>query len=189
MEQVAPVRKKNRENRASPTSASVSMKKSAPVHKGKSLPSRASTRRQEPPSLSDHPVRPVPNAVNARCLKAKEATMSQYDWKTGVKHLRGRGFKNAAFCATFKASGINLLRATAFINRKDSGAPGPEHPHWGLDLPLSSKWRHDKTVSSPVLLDFGPIPCFARRHSPTSQSVSERGCLSFYECINSGSEK
>ena len=45
---------------------------SAPVHKGKSLSSRASTRRQEPPSLPDQPVRPVPNAVNARCLKAKE---------------------------------------------------------------------------------------------------------------------
>ena len=57
-----------------------------------------------------------------------EATMSQYDRKTGVKHLRVRGFKNVAFCATLKAAGINLLRATAFINRKDSGAPGPNTP-------------------------------------------------------------
>ena len=87
-----------------------------------------------------------------------EATMSQYDRKTGVKHLRVRGFKKVAFCVTLEAAVIYLLKATAFINRKDSGAPGPEHPHWGLDLPLSSKWRHDKTVSSPMLLDFGAIP-------------------------------
>jgi hypothetical protein len=40
-----------------------------------------------------------------------EATMSQYDRLTGVKHLRVRGFKAVRYCATLKAAGLNLLRA------------------------------------------------------------------------------
>jgi hypothetical protein len=49
-----------------------------------------------------------------------EATMSEFDRKTGVKNLRVRGFKAVRFCATLKAIGINLFRAAAVrkaINR------------------------------------------------------------------------
>jgi hypothetical protein len=42
-----------------------------------------------------------------------EATMSEFDRRTGVKHLRVRGFKAVRFCATIKAIGINLFRAAA----------------------------------------------------------------------------
>ncbi len=42
-----------------------------------------------------------------------EATMSEYDRRTGVKHLRVRGFKAVRFCATLKAIGVNIFRATA----------------------------------------------------------------------------
>ncbi|MFC1495770.1 transposase [Thermodesulfobacteriota bacterium] len=42
-----------------------------------------------------------------------EATMSEYDRRTGVKHLRFRGFDAVRFCAVLKAIGINLFRATA----------------------------------------------------------------------------
>jgi hypothetical protein len=42
-----------------------------------------------------------------------EATMSQYDRRTGVKHLRVRGFKAVRFCATLKAVAVNIFRATA----------------------------------------------------------------------------
>lgn len=42
-----------------------------------------------------------------------EATMSEYDRKTGVKHLRVRGLKAVRFCATLKAVGLNIFRATA----------------------------------------------------------------------------
>ncbi len=42
-----------------------------------------------------------------------EATMSQYDRLTGVKHLRVRGLKAVRFCATLKAAGLNILRAAA----------------------------------------------------------------------------
>ncbi len=45
-----------------------------------------------------------------------EATMSQYDRLTGVKHLRVRGFKAVRYCATLKAAGLNLLRA-AMVRR------------------------------------------------------------------------
>jgi hypothetical protein len=39
--------------------------------------------------------------------------MSQYDRLTGVKRLRVRGLKAVRFCATLKAVGVNLFRATA----------------------------------------------------------------------------
>jgi hypothetical protein len=42
-----------------------------------------------------------------------EATMSEYDRRTGVKHLRVRGFKAVRFCATVKAVAVNIFRATA----------------------------------------------------------------------------
>lgn len=40
-----------------------------------------------------------------------EATMSEYDRRTGVKHLRVRGMKAVKFCATLKALGVNIFRA------------------------------------------------------------------------------
>jgi hypothetical protein len=42
-----------------------------------------------------------------------EATMSEYDRRTGVKHLRVRGLKAVRFCASLKALGVNIFRATA----------------------------------------------------------------------------
>jgi hypothetical protein len=42
-----------------------------------------------------------------------EATMSEYDRRTGVKNLRVRGFKAVKYCSTLKALGINILRAAA----------------------------------------------------------------------------
>jgi hypothetical protein len=43
-----------------------------------------------------------------------EAAMSEYDRRTGVKHLRVRGFKAVKYCATLKALAVNIFRATAF---------------------------------------------------------------------------
>ena len=42
-----------------------------------------------------------------------EATMSQYDRLTGVKHLRVRGFKAVRFAAVMKAMAVNIARAVA----------------------------------------------------------------------------
>lgn len=55
-----------------------------------------------------------------------EATMSEYDRKTGVKHLRVRGLSAMSFCATLKAAAVNIFRATAFRNRIEGEKPAPE---------------------------------------------------------------
>jgi hypothetical protein len=47
-----------------------------------------------------------------------ESTMSSYDRLTGVKRLRVRGLKAVRFCATLKALGMNIFRATAFRARR-----------------------------------------------------------------------
>ena len=52
-----------------------------------------------------------------------EATMSEYDKKTGVKHLRVRGFGAVQFCVLLKAIGINLFRATA-VKKARKAFPG-----------------------------------------------------------------
>ena len=64
-----------------------------------------------------------------------EAAMSEFDRRTGVKHLRVRGLKAVRFCATLKAAAINLFRATAVqkaINRakaaQEEGGTARLHP-------------------------------------------------------------
>lgn len=42
-----------------------------------------------------------------------EATMSEYNRRTGVKQLRVRGLKAVRFCAVLKAVAVNIIRATA----------------------------------------------------------------------------
>lgn len=54
-----------------------------------------------------------------------EATMSQYDRRTGVKHLRVRGLKAVKLCATLKALGVNIFRAAAFAARSMTPQPEP----------------------------------------------------------------
>jgi len=47
-----------------------------------------------------------------------EATMSEYDRRTGVKHLRVRGLKAVKFSATLKALGVNIFRAAVLRAKK-----------------------------------------------------------------------
>ena len=56
-----------------------------------------------------------------------EATMSEFDRRTGVKHLRVRGMKAVRFAAVMKAIGLNILRAARFRRRKRA----PLQPHRG----------------------------------------------------------
>ncbi len=53
-----------------------------------------------------------------------EATMSEYKTRTGVKRLRVRGLKAVRFCATLKAIGVNIFRATVVrkARNRTSGA-------------------------------------------------------------------
>lgn len=48
-----------------------------------------------------------------------EATMSEYDRRTGVKHLRVRGMKAVRFAAIMKAMGLNIFRASRHRRRKN----------------------------------------------------------------------
>jgi len=58
-----------------------------------------------------------------------EGAMSAYDRLTGVKRLRVRGLKAVRFCATLKAVGVNLFRATAVRRaRKRAGDTTPGSP-------------------------------------------------------------
>ena len=66
-----------------------------------------------------------------------DATMSEYDRKTGVKNLRVRGMKAVRFCATFKAVGINIFRATAIRRARTSPKPIREWACWSVSLLLS----------------------------------------------------
>jgi len=47
-----------------------------------------------------------------------EATMSEYDRKTGVKKLRVRGLVNVCYAAIMKLTGINIFRATRYMKAK-----------------------------------------------------------------------
>ena len=53
-----------------------------------------------------------------------EAAMSEYDRRTGGKHLRVRGFKAVKYCAILKALALNIFRAAAF--RMSRMMPGQE---------------------------------------------------------------
>ncbi|MEA3221633.1 MAG: transposase [Thermodesulfobacteriota bacterium] len=50
---------------------------------------------------------------NYRYRAGVEATMSEYNTLTGVKRLRVRGMEAVRYCATLKAIGVNIFRATA----------------------------------------------------------------------------
>jgi hypothetical protein len=43
-----------------------------------------------------------------------EATMSEFDRRTGVKQLRVRGMKAVAFAVIMKAVGLNIMRAARY---------------------------------------------------------------------------
>lgn len=78
-----------------------------------------------------------------------EATMSQYDKLTGVKRLRVRGLNAVRYCATLKAAGLNLLRATS-VRKARSRSQGSKT---GFRLPFPFFKEQVKNI----LLGFGKI--------------------------------
>jgi hypothetical protein len=76
-----------------------------------------------------------------------EATMSQYDRLTGVKRLRVVGLKAVRFCATLKATGLNILRAAAVRGRQrkphnaKTGALGPSFMLFSIIKEPIGRWR------------------------------------------------
>jgi hypothetical protein len=59
-----------------------------------------------------------------------EATMSEFDRRTGVKNLRVRTMSAVTFAVIMKAIGLNILRAGRFRRHKK----GPESPQGGIFL-------------------------------------------------------
>ena len=53
-----------------------------------------------------------------------EATMSEFDRKTGVKRLRVRGVKAVCLAVFLKAAGLNIFRAAAVRKARIKGDPG-----------------------------------------------------------------
>jgi len=63
-----------------------------------------------------------------------EATMSEYDRRTGGKRLRVRGLKAVRYSATLKALGINILRAAVVMAALIGGDPDKSGQKWSLLL-------------------------------------------------------
>ncbi|MDT8445068.1 MAG: transposase, partial [Desulfuromonadales bacterium] len=57
-----------------------------------------------------------------------EATMSDLDRVTGIKHLRVRGMIPIRLAATLKATGLNIRRAAAFISKGGRPRSGDNSP-------------------------------------------------------------
>jgi hypothetical protein len=73
-----------------------------------------------------------------------EATMSDLDRITGIKHLRVRGKPQVRLAATLKATGLNIHRATAFRNRQ-------KQPINGKEDAISGKMDVPSTQPDPIL--------------------------------------
>jgi len=59
-----------------------------------------------------------------------EATMSQYDRRTGVKRLRVRGLKAVRYCATLKATAVNIFRAAVVRAARGRADRGKLHTYF-----------------------------------------------------------
>ena len=72
-----------------------------------------------------------------------EATMSEYNRRTGVKQLRVRGLPAVRFCAVLKAVAINILRATAVtlaLMKHNQPDPGPYPDQNGFMDIFKERW-------------------------------------------------
>ena len=69
-----------------------------------------------------------------------EATMSEFDRRTGVKHLRVRGMKAVRFAVIMKAIGLNIFRASRYRKRTNY----PQAPQCDISMAPFSLLRHVK---------------------------------------------
>jgi hypothetical protein len=81
-----------------------------------------------------------------------EATMSEFDRRTGVKHLRVRGMKAVRFAAIMKAIGLNILRASRHRGRKNTVTG----PHCGPLWLLWTIWSLFEELVQQRFLKHGP---------------------------------
>ena len=98
-----------------------------------------------------------------------EGTLSAYAARTGVKRLRVRGWEAVRLCATLKATGINILRATAFRREclQGSAAPVGENQSRSCAILVFKErggvlWRKLEQFLSPLATWRNFEPIFAR---------------------------
>ena len=89
-----------------------------------------------------------------------EATMSEYDRRTGVKRLRVRGYKAVRYCAILKALGLNIIRAAAVMAAILAGTPERKR--------RKGHYRHQINVFKEL---FWTALVLLRRLSPAAQSL------------------
>ena len=77
-----------------------------------------------------------------------EATISQYDRRTGVKHLRVRTLPAVRLCARLKAAGLNLLRAARFRRARGKARGAFGHPLEGIYTSFSLFKEHIRKVAA-----------------------------------------
>jgi hypothetical protein len=77
-----------------------------------------------------------------------EATMSEFDRRTGVKHLRVRGLKAVRFSVFMKAIGLNILRAAAYVSKNSKTTTKP------IDTWILGVFRHRYAVIKELLALF-----------------------------------
>lgn len=91
-----------------------------------------------------------------------EATMSQLDRRTGLKHLRVRGLKAVRFAATLKATAINILRAAACRKRRKMAKDPGSAPFAGIfDLFRVVKDRYFARLGKSISGKVQFLDCFA----------------------------
>jgi Transposase DDE domain len=88
-----------------------------------------------------------------------ESTMSAYDRTTGVKRLRVRGFPAVRFCATLKAIGVNLMRATAVRKARRAGQDPAQGGRLSLQSVISVVKEHVASVWGVAKLIFSTFAC------------------------------
>jgi len=100
-----------------------------------------------------------------RWRAGSEATMSEYDRRTGVKHLRVRGFKAVRFCATLKAIGVNIFRATAVrraLNKAKAAhgrvLPAPIYAIYVVKEHFLMAWGQLRNFLIPFFRSYGHMP-------------------------------
>ncbi len=114
----------------------------------------------ECPAFDRCPVSKGKKACYYRYRAGVEATMSEFDRRTGVKHLRVRGMKAVRFAAIMKAIGLNILRASRIRGRKNT----LKGPHRGSLWLLLTIWSLFKELVQQRFLKHGPA---GRNFQPT----------------------
>jgi hypothetical protein len=98
-----------------------------------------------------------------------EGTISAYDARTGVKQLRVRGLEAVRFCATLKATGVNIFRAVVVRRELLQGAEAlaGEIPGLGRAILFFKErwgafWGQLKRFMAPIVTYKFFDPVFAR---------------------------